>query len=164
MNPDDSIVEHTWRARTMRPIVAVYVVGVFVGFMGMAHFVFHSEDAVRALFVAAIGAVAGMVPSVLNRVEYRITGFGLAKRSLRTKSPREFDDVFAWDELSHLVPTKTGFKFFKRLPDSGPVSRFFKLHFSAGHSGEFPVEPRDRARVRAIIDRKGLPASRAEQR
>lgn len=164
MSPDDPGVEHTWNARTVRPIIVVYVVGVFVGFMGLAHFVFHSADAVRALLLAAFGAVVGTVPSILNRVEYRITGTGLAKRSFRPKQPREFKHVFAWDELSHLVPTKTGFKFYKRLSDSSPVSRFFKLHFSAEHSGEFHVDPRDRARVRAIIDQKGIPTSKPPTR
>ncbi len=164
MNVDDRGTEHSWSARTVRPITAVYVVAVFVCFIGLAHFVFHSADAVRALFVALIGGVVGTVPSILNRVEYRITGAGLEKRPFRTESPREFEDVFAWDELSHLVSTSTGFKFYKRLPDSGPVSRFFKLHFSAGYSGDLHVDPRDRARVRAIIDQKGIPTSKPPTR
>jgi len=164
MDPDDDGLEHTWSVRTVRPMVAVYVVAVFVCFMGLAHFVFHSADAVKALVLAVAGAVVGTAPGILNKVEYRITSTGLAKRPLRPKNPQEFKRVFAWDELTHLVPTGTGFKFYKRLPDSGPLSRFFNLHVSADHSGEFHVDPGDRARVRAIIDRKGVPTSKPPTR
>jgi len=164
MDPDDDGVEHSWTARTVRPIVAIYVVAVFVCFMGLAHVVFHSADAVKALFLALVGVVVGTAPGILNRVEYRITATGLAKRPIRPKNPPEFKHVFAWDELTHLVPTGTGFKFYKRLPDSGPLSRFLKLHVSADYSGEFHVEPGDRARVRAILDRKGVPTSKPQTR
>jgi len=164
MDPDNTGTEHTWTARSVQPIVAVYVVAVFVCFMGLAHFVFHSANAVRALFLALIGGVVGTVPAILNRIEYRVTATGLAKRPFRPKSPGPFKDVFAWDELSYLVPTKTGFKFYKTLPDSGPVSRFFKLHFSAEYSGEFHVEAGDRAQVRAILGQKGIPTSELRTR
>jgi hypothetical protein len=164
MDPDDTGAEHAWSARTVQPIVAVYVAAVFVCFMGLAHFVFHSADAVKALFAAAVAGVAAVVPAILNRVEYRISGTGLAKRPLRRKGPGAFEDVFAWDELTHLVPTGTGFKYYKTLPDTGAVSRFFKLYLSAEYSGEFHVDPEDRARVRAIFDRRGVPTSKPPTR
>jgi hypothetical protein len=160
MDPDDDDQEHTWSTRTARPVVAAYVVAGFACFKGLAHFVFHSADAVKALFLAMIGGVVGTAPGILNRVEYQITSTGLAKRPLRPGNPQEFKRVFAWDELTRLAPTGTGFKFYKRLPDSGPLSRFFKLHASADYSGEFHVAPGDRERVRAIIEGKGVPTSK----
>jgi hypothetical protein len=160
MNPDHAAVEHTWNARSQQPVVVLYVVAVFVGFMALAHFVFHSAEGVKALLLTAIGAVVGLIPSVLTRIEYRLTETGLAKRPLRAKKPKEFKEVFAWDQLSHLLPTKSGFKFYKRVEASNSFLRFLKLHLSGDHSGEFHVEPQDRGRVRAMIDRHGIPTSK----
>jgi hypothetical protein len=160
MDLDHPVIEHTWNARSQQPVVVLYVVAVFVGFMALAHFVFHSAEGVKALLLTAIGAVVGLIPSVLTRIEYQLTEAGLAKRPLRTKDPKEFKAVFAWDELSHLLPTKSGFKFYKRVETSNPFLRFLKLHLSGDHSGEFHVEPQDRGRVRAMIDRHGIPTSK----
>jgi hypothetical protein len=82
-------MEHAWIARSVRPIVAGYVAAVFVVFMALAYFVFHSPDAVKALFLTAIGAVASVAPGILGRVEYRLTADGLARRPLADKKPRE---------------------------------------------------------------------------
>lgn len=149
-------MEHEWSARSMRPMVAVYVVAVLVAFMALAYFVFHSPDAVKALFLTAIGSVASLAPGILGRVEYRLGDAGLAKRPLMKKKPREFKAVFRWDELSHLTPTASGFKYFKKMDEPKPLARFFKSHFSADYSGEFHVEQADRARVRALMDRRAV--------
>jgi predicted exporter len=65
-------LEHTWSARNVRPMVAVYVVGVFVGYMALAYLVFHSMDGVKELGMGAIGAVAALMSTILNKWEYRL--------------------------------------------------------------------------------------------
>ena len=115
MDADRSVMDLTWTARRVSPVVLLYVVAVFIGFMAAAHFVFHSPAAVKALFSAAIAGVASLVPSILSRFEYRLTDTGLARRSLRGKQHAEIQELFLWDQLSHVVPTSSGFKFFKRL-------------------------------------------------
>lgn len=73
ISSDDSAREHTWRARKTRPVIALYVLAVFIGFMALAYFGFHSREAVRALFLAAIGALASLAPGILTGFEYRLT-------------------------------------------------------------------------------------------
>jgi hypothetical protein len=157
MDPQDTGTERSWNARRLRPVIAFYVVGVFAVFIALAHFVFHSPDAIKALAAAALAAVVSLVPSLLNRLEYRITDGGLQKRPLSKERPRAFEDVFAWDELSHLVPTRTGFKYYKKLDEPKPLARFYKLHLSADHSGELHVERRDLEKVRALLHRHAVP-------
>lgn len=157
MNPEDAEEEHTWSARNVRPVVAVWVVGVFVGFIALSHFVFHSTEAVKALLVTAVGAVGALVPSILTRLEYRLTDAGLARRRGSEKGSRELKVLFLWEELSHFVPTRTGFKYFKKMDEPNPLVRFFKLHISGDHSGEIHVEAEDLPRVRALIDARAVP-------
>jgi len=164
MDADRSVSEMTWTARSVQPIVLLYVVAVFVVFMAAAHFVFHSPAAVKALLSAGIAGVVSLVPSVLSRIEYRLTETGLARRSLRGKNQAEFQDLFLWDQLSHVLPTGSGLKFYKRLDESNPIRRFWKLHVVSGHSGEIRVEPEDRARVGAILARRGIPSRRPSHR
>jgi len=156
-NSGDTGVEHIWSARSVRPVIALYVSGVFCGFIALAHFVFHSPEAVKALFLTAIGSVASLVPAIRNRFEYRLTEDGLSKRPLSENKPREFKEIFLWDELSHLVPTGSGFKYFKKIKERSPIVRFFRLHVSGDLSGEFRVERGDLEKVRALIDRRAVP-------
>jgi hypothetical protein len=65
--------------------------------------------------------------------------------------------LFSWDELSHLKPTKTGFKFYKRLEEPRPFRSFWKLHMSSRYSGEFHVEREDLARVKGLLARHDTP-------
>jgi len=160
MNPHHPTLEYTWSAPRLRAVVIAYVVAVFVAFMAVAFFVFHSVQGVKDLFLAAVGAVAALVPGVLTRNEYRLTDAGLGKRPSRAKQPREFKEVFAWDQLSHLKPKGTGFKYYKRVQEPKPFLGLIKLHLLADRSGEFPVEAQDMDRVRAVIDRHGVPISR----
>lgn len=159
MTPVDTDLEHTWSARSVRPVIAFYVVGVFCGFIALAHFVFHSPEAVKALFLAAIGSVASLVPSILTRFEYRLTETGLWKRRVAEKKPGEFKEVFLWEELSHLVPGGSGFKYVKEMDGTNPIVRFFRLHISGDLSGEICVERKDLAKIRALIDRSAMPIS-----
>jgi hypothetical protein len=139
----------------MEPIVVLYVLLVFVAFMLLAGFVFHSMEAVKALFFTAIGSLVAMVPSLQARIEYRMTEDGVSKRPYRPNNPADFKDVFSWDELSRLVPTRRGFKFYKQTGTTGPLRRFFKLHLLGGFSGEVHVEARNMNRVQEFMERQG---------
>lgn len=160
MEPDSDDAEFTWMARGLRPVVAVYVSGVFAGFMALAHFVVHSPEGVKALALAAVGSLASLIPSMLARVEFRLTKTGLERRRLSPKEPREFEEVFLWGDLNHMAPTGSGYKFYKRGRPSNRWRRFLKLSISGRESGEFQVDPEDRERVEAIISRQGIPTSK----
>ena len=58
-----------WTARKVQPVVLLYLVLVFAGFMALSLFVFHSREAVTALGMAAVAAVFATLPGVLERVE-----------------------------------------------------------------------------------------------
>lgn len=160
MKPDDPTVEHTWTARSVRPVILLYVAAVFIGFMAFAHFVVHSKEAVVALGLAAFGSMVALTPDLLGRIEYRLTEEGLEKRRLRGKETKEFKKVFTWDEVSHLTPTGAGFKFFKRTGLSGFWNRFWKLHFSDEYSGEIHLEPEDRLRIERVFEERVIPTSK----
>jgi hypothetical protein len=108
-------VEHEWRTRTLRPMIPVYVLGVFLAFMALAHFVFGSDEAVKALLLTAVGSLVALTPNLLARVEYRFTKAGLERRPAGGKEARPFNSVFAWDALDHLVQTRSGSKFYNRI-------------------------------------------------
>jgi len=156
MNTGETGAEVTWSARRVRPTVALYVLGVFGAFVAPAHFVFHSPGAVKALFMAAVASIASLAPTILRKVEYRATEAGLARRHLSGKRPQEFEDIFSWNELSHLVPTRLGFKYFKKLAEPNPIVRFLRHHVSGGHSGEIHAEPRDLERIRTMLRERGV--------
>ncbi len=137
-------------------MVLLYAMGVIAGFMALAHFVFHSAEAVKALALTAIGSLVPLVPTVLARTEYRITGSGIDKRPVRGGADAPFKEVFPWEELSHLVSKKTGFKFYKKLDEPSPLRRFWKMHVQEGHSGEFHVQDRDRPGLEAILAQRGV--------
>jgi hypothetical protein len=154
---DGARVEHSWSERGVRPIILLYVVGVFVGFIASAHFVFRSGEAVEALVVAALASIAATVPGILKKTEYHLTIDGLSRRPLAQRQPRDFVEVFKWEELSHLVPTKAGFKYYKKLEEPSRLVRFLKVHFLSGYSGKFHVGPEVRNRVEPIVDRHAIP-------
>jgi hypothetical protein len=153
---DGPAVLHHWSARKVQPIVVLYVVAVFAVFAVVAHFVFHSTEAVKALAIAAFGAVAATVPGVMDRVEYRLTESGMEKRTVR-KAPGPFQEVFRWPELSRVVPTGHGFKYFKATHEPNPLRRFWRRHFSDVCSGEVHVEREDLERVLGLVERRGVP-------
>jgi hypothetical protein len=156
---DPSDLEHTWSERDIRPAILLYVAGVFAVFLALAHFIVRSTDAVVALFLAALASVGATVPGTLKRTEYRLSPHGLSKRPLSRKQPRDFVEVFTWDELSHLVPTRSGFKYYKKLEESNRLRRFAKVHLLSDYSGEFHVGAAHRSRVETIVDLQGIPRS-----
>ena len=159
MGETNEQILHQWSARKIHPMVMVYVVAVFLVFMAVSRFVFHSPAAVKALALAAFGAVVAMIPSALGRLEYRFTPSGLERRPVDRKEPRDFEEVFRWQELSHTIPLKHGFKYYLRMEDAGPMRRFWRTHISDEYSGEFHVETDDRDTVAEILASQESPAS-----
>ena len=153
---DDPEVLFQWSARKVRPIVLLYVAAVLVAMMLFSYFVVHSMAAVKALAITAVASMVPLVPAVLSRVEYRITGQGLDRRSVNKEQPREFENVFELDQLSYVVPMRHGFEFYRPLNESNPLLRFWKAHVSDAYSGEVHVERADRERVVEILDRYGI--------
>ena len=157
---DEGEVLYHWSARKLQPIIVVYVAAVFAAMMAVAYFLVHSQTAVKALMLAAVGFIVPLFPGLINKVEYRLTESGLEKRPLNRKAPKEFKEVFRWDQLSHVVSMKYGFKYYKPLNDSNPLRRFWKTHVSDAFSGEFHIEAEDRAEVLGIMVRHDIPTSR----
>jgi len=155
-NADDPVVLSHWTARKLEPIVLVWVALVFLAFMALSLVVFHSVAAVKALAAAAIASLIPMVPAVLNRVEYKLTERELSSRTLDPKKPKDFKRIFMLDELSHIVPTRHGFKFYKTLNDSSALRRLWKLHVSDAFSGEVHVETADQKRVVGVLARQDI--------
>jgi len=145
------VVLRTWRARKLRPVVLWGVALVFLAFMAIAWFVVHSGEAVKALALTAVAALVPLLPAVINRQEFQLTERGLDRRLHDPKKPRDFRTVFAWADLAGVVPTRHGFKFTRRLPESGRARRFWNRHLSDACSGEVQVEDADRAAVLAIL-------------
>ncbi len=165
MEPDSKAVAndhpevlYQWSARKLHPIVLLYVAAVFGGFIVLSHFVLHSGTAAKTLAMAAVGSLVALVPAMLQKVEYRVIEKGLEKRPVGKGDAREFEIVFVWGELGHVVPMKHGFKFYKPLNESNPVRRFWKAHVSDAYSGEVHVGTADQARVLEILADHGISA------
>jgi hypothetical protein len=165
-DPDGQVVLDRWSARKIHPLIALFVAGVFLAMMAFAHLVVHSMTAVKALAVTAFGSIVAIIPGVLNRVEYRMTGSGIEKRTLAGKDPGPFEDVVEWDRLSHVVPTRSGVKYFTTLNEKNRIRRFFATAFSDAYSGELHIERTDRDRIleamvnRGLIRRTATPSAR----
>ena len=153
---DETEVLCHWSARKLKPTIVLYVAAVFAAFMALAYFGFHSMTGVKALAMAAIGSIVSLVPGLGKRVEYRLTEHGLERRPHDPKKPGEFKRVFRSDELSHVAPTRGGFKFHKRLDDPNPLRRFWKTQISDAYSGEVQVETPDRERVLEAVAQRGI--------
>ena len=148
-----------WTARKVRPIVILYVLGVFAVFIVLAVAVFDSRDAVKGLVVAAVGSVIAILPGVAERIEYRATVSRVEKRTQK-KTPAEYEEIFRWDELSRVVAMRHGFKYFKILDEPNRFRRFLKMQISDQCSGEVHVEQEDLDRVLDIVSRQGIAISR----
>lgn len=160
MAPNDVPDGERWKARTIQPVTALYLTAVLGVFMAVAGLVFHSKEAVLALAALTGGELVMLAPGILNRVEYLLTESGLRERPHRPKDPPPFKDVFSWDELSHLIPTGAGFKFYRKFSEPRALKRFYKLHISGDYSGEFHVEPAERERVEELFRARGIPTTK----
>jgi len=159
LSTNDSEALDRWTARKVRPIVILYVLAVFAAFMVVSITVFHSAEAVKALAFAAVGGVVAILPSVIEKVEYRMTDSGVEKRPVKKERAPDFKEVFLWDDLDRVVPMHHGFKYFKTLNETRPLRRFWQKHFSDRFSGEVHVEKEDLARVLEIIAQRGITSS-----
>ena len=149
----ESQVLDRWSARKVQPVVVLYLLVVFAVFIAMASFIFHSPDAVKALLVAAVGAVAATMPGVMSEVEYRATESGIERRTLKKKKKAgEFEETLRWEHLSHVKRTSHGFKFYLAMDETSPTRRFWKLHVSDECSGEIHVEKHDLDRILGIVE------------
>ncbi len=160
-NSTDAANDHpdvlfTWSARKIQPIVLLYVAAVFVATMALAYFVAHSMTAVKALAMTAVVAIVPLVPTVLMRVEYRLTERTIDRRPVDKEKPKNFEEVVRLDQLSHIVPVKHGFKFYKHLEEPSPLRRFWKLHVSDQYSGEVHMELADQERVLEALSQQGI--------
>jgi hypothetical protein len=156
-NSDEPEVLFHWSARKVQPIVILYVAVVFIGFIAVSYFVLHSTTAVKALAMAAVGAIVPLVPAVMGRTEFRLDTQVLERRPKRDENPKDFETVFELGELSHIAPIRQGFKFYKPLDEAGPLRRFWKLHLSDEFSGEVQVESADREKVFGALSGLGVP-------
>lgn len=159
---DDSVKsghadEILWTARKLRPQIPIYVVLIFVFFMLISLFIFHSMSAFRSLALAAIASIVALLPLVLGKFEYQADGSGVRKRPFGNKNKKEFEKVFNWSELSHASVLKHGFKYFKTLDEQKPVQRFLKIQFSDRYSGEIHVGKEDQDRVLGLFTDHGVP-------
>ena len=149
-------VEVRWVSRKVQPVVLFYVWLVFGAFMAVSQFVFHSTGAVKALALTAIAFTVSVLPVVLARVEFRATDAGVEKQPFNPGRPESYVDAFKWDELSHVVSVRNGFKYFKRMDEPNAVLRFLYTHFSDKYSGEIHVAAEDRARVKGLLKERGV--------
>ena len=143
-----------WSARKVPPVVLLYLAALSAVCILLAHFVFHSGEAVKGLVIAAVGAIGVATPGVLEKVEYQLTESGIEKRKADPKKPGEFKNVFRWDQLSHIAPTRHGFKYYKVLNETNGLARFWKRHLSDAYSGEVHVEKHDLDRVLRLVERQ----------
>jgi hypothetical protein len=140
----------------MRPAVVLGVVGVFAAFMLTAHVVFHSRAAVVALAGAAVAALVPLVPAVLARLEYRLTDAVLERRPATSDASKPFTRLFDAADLSHVVVTQHGFKFYLSVATENPLLALWRKHISDAYSGEVHVEAADRRRVHAALSELGI--------
>jgi hypothetical protein len=141
-----------WQARIMQPtFVLGYLAVVFGTLIALAFFVFDSIAGVTSLVVAALGAVVALLPSILTRVEYRLSEEGVEKRRVRQQDPAPFKEIFRFPELDYIVPIRHGFKYYKKMDPAPPLREFLNRHFSDEYSGEVHLEQEDRSRILAHL-------------
>lgn len=153
---DEPTILYQWSARKMQPVVLLYVAAVFVVFIALSFFIFHSMTAVKALALTGVAAIVPLIPSVLMRTEYRITERGLERRPLNRDEPQAYERVFRFEELDHVEPTGHGFKFYFPLTAPSALKRFWLKHASDEYSGEFHVEKQDQKRVSELLSEQGV--------
>ena len=113
--------------------------------------------------VTAIGAMVGLLPSFLSRVEYRLSESSLEKRRVKQKEPAQFKELFRFPELDYLVPMKYGFKYYKMMDSVTPLKNFFNRHISDQYSGEVHLEKADRDRILKHLAERGVSFSKPKR-
>ena len=131
----EAVVLHRWTARQLRPVIVAGVALVFLAFAALAHFVFHSPEAVKALGMACLGSLGGLFASIVVKFDYELNESGLRKGPHRKTKQPDFKSVFTWDELVRIVPTRHGFKYYRSIPHGSALSRFWNKWISDKYSG-----------------------------
>ena len=145
-----------WTARTLHPIVTLYVAIVFLVFMALAYFVFESKTAVKALALAAIAGIVPLFPGVISKIEYQANDSGLEARPHGKADDEEFKQLFLWSELDHAKFVGQGFRYTKTFTERSPTKRFVKKQLSDRYSGEIRVEAADQNRVYKLLVERGV--------
>jgi hypothetical protein len=148
---EDAEMLYLWTARKLRPVVLLYVAGVFAGCIALAFFVVGSAEAVKALLMAAVGVLIPLIPAVASRLDFRLTRSRLERRPHSEAEPKDFDTVFEMADLDRVVPVRSGFRYVKALDAANALDRFRKLHLSDRYSGEVQVGDDDRATVLGLL-------------
>jgi len=158
MNKSDkkSDEEYCWSAHKVPPSIIIYVALIFLVFIAVSYFGFRSPEAVKALIFTAIGSIVPLVPVILTRVEYRLTREKLESRIIRKNNQKPFNTLFLLDQLSHIVKSHGGFKYFKEFKEDKPSRRFWKKHFSDQYSGEVKLEKEDALRIISAFEQYGI--------
>ena len=145
-----------WSARRMSPKVMLYVAIVFILFIAVSYFGFHSVTAVKGLTYTALASIMSLIPMVFTRAEYRLTQESLEYRPIRKKEQKPYKTLFLLDQLSHVVKIDSGFKFYLILKERNSILRFWKKHISDHYSGEVRLENKDTERVMTTLDKYGI--------
>lgn len=145
-----------WTARKMQPSVILYVILIYIVFIGLAYFVFHSATAAKTLAFTLVGIIVPLVPSILKRIEYKLTGHDLMSRTKTPDDKEEYKPVFALDKLDYIVKIKHGFKFYLSIEEKNSSGRFWKKHISDKYAGEVHVETDDVQKVFDLISELGI--------
>lgn len=140
-----------WSARKMQPVVLIYVGLVFLIFILLSYFIFHSMDAVKALAITGGTFILTGLPAVTKRIEYRLTKHSLEQRPLVKNKVPTYSQVFPLDQFSHIKLMQHGFKFYLHRDEMNSLRRFWKMHVLTGYSGVVPVEKRDMERVLGVL-------------
>ena len=139
-------------------MIPVYVAGVFVIFIAVSFFVFHSTAAVKALVAALAASFLGLLPGFLSKIEYRLTEKGLEKRAVTEKKTGDFKTVYSWDQLRYVIPINHGFKYYLQSPETNPLRAFWNRHISDTYSGDISAEKQDRDTIIGILNARQIPA------
>jgi hypothetical protein len=145
-----------WSSRRMSPKIMLYVAIVFIFFIAVSYFGFHSVTAVKGLVFTALGSIVSLMPLVFTRVEYRFTQERLESRPIRKKEQHPYKTLFLLDQLSHIVKIDGGFKFYLVLKERNSILRFFKKYISNHYSGEVRLENKDTERVMTTLEKYGI--------
>jgi hypothetical protein len=159
-NEKDSNAAYYWSARKVPPKIILYVSVVFIIFIAVSYFGFHSINAVKALAITALISILSFAPGIFNRIEYRLTKQALEYRPMKKKEQEPYKILFLLDQLSHIVQIENGFKYYLTLNESNPFRKFWKKYMSDKYSGAVNLEKADNKRILSTLDQFGISIQR----
>lgn len=147
MHKNNSEEIHYWSVRKISPKILLLIAIVFLIFIAIAYFGFHSTNAVQALIYSALGSIVTLLPGVFTFLEYRLSKEKLEYRPIRKKSQKSYKTIFLVKELSHLVKTADGVKYYLKFSENNSIRRFWKKHISDKYSGEVKIPNNDTSKI-----------------